>query len=107
MKNFFEADEYQALLDNLPEYLRPVIQTAYITGWRINSEILTRQKRHVDFDSGCLRFESSEANDEKAEFSVDRRIARGSDATARKKQQTLSKRPAEISPGCSTVTASR
>lgn len=65
-EDFFEADEYQALLDNLPEYLRPVIQTAYITGWRINSEILTRQKRHVDFDSGCLRFESSEANDERS-----------------------------------------
>ena len=64
-EDFFEADEYQAVLDNLPEYLRPVIQTAYITGWRINSEILTRQKRHVDFDSGYLRFESSEANDDK------------------------------------------
>ena len=64
-EDFFEADEYQAVLDNLPEYLRPVIQTAYITGWRINSEILTRQKRHVDLDSGCLRFESSRALDEK------------------------------------------
>ena len=38
--DFFEADEYQAVLDNLPEYLRPVIQTAYIIGWRINSESL-------------------------------------------------------------------
>jgi integrase len=64
-EDFFEADEYQAVLDNLPEYLRPVIQTAYITGWRINSEILTRQKHHVDLDSGCLRFEPSGANDEK------------------------------------------
>jgi integrase len=64
-EDFFEAAEYQAVLDNLPEYLRPVIQTAYITGWRINSEILTRQKRHVDLDSGCLRFEPRGANDEK------------------------------------------
>ena len=58
--DFFEAEEYQAVLDNLPEYLRPVIETAYITGWRINSEILTRQKHHVDLDSGCLRLEPSE-----------------------------------------------
>jgi integrase len=64
-RDFFEADEYQAVLDNLPEYLRPVIQTAYITGWRINSEILTRQKRHVDLDSGCLRLEPSETDDER------------------------------------------
>lgn len=65
-EDLFEADEYRAVLDNLPEYLRPVIQTAYITGWRINSEILARQKRHVDLDSGCLRLESSGVNDEKA-----------------------------------------
>ncbi len=64
-KDFFEADEYQAVLDNLPEYLRPVIQTAYITGWRINSEILTRQKHHVDLDSGCLRLEPRETNVDK------------------------------------------
>ena len=63
-EDFFEANEYQAVLDNLPEYLRPVIQTAYITGWRINSEILTRQKRHVDLDSGYLRFEPSGADGE-------------------------------------------
>lgn len=65
-EDFFEADEYQAVLDNLPECLRPVIQTAYITGWRINSEILTRQKRHVDFDSGCLRLEPSGTNDQRS-----------------------------------------
>ncbi len=65
-EDYFEADEYQAVLDNLPDYLRPVIQTAYITGWRINSEILTREKRHVDLESGCLRFEPSEANDERS-----------------------------------------
>ncbi len=65
-EDYFEADEYQAVLDNLPDYLRPVIQTAYITGWRINSEILTREKRHIDLESGCLRFEPSEANDERS-----------------------------------------
>jgi site-specific recombinase XerD len=63
--DFFEADEYQAVLDNLPEYLRPVIQTAYITGWRINSELLTRQKQHVDLDSGYLRLEPRGALDGK------------------------------------------
>jgi integrase len=60
---FFEAHEYQAVLDNLPEYLRPVIQTAYVTGWRINSEILTRQKRHLDLGSGYLLLEPAETRD--------------------------------------------
>ncbi len=41
-KRFFEADQYRAVLEKLPEYLKPVIQTAYITGWRIKSEILSR-----------------------------------------------------------------
>lgn len=56
---FFEPDEFRSLLDHLPRYLKPVIQTAYVTGWRINSEILTLQKRHVDLESGYLRLDST------------------------------------------------
>lgn len=59
-KGFFEADEYRAVLKHLPEELKPVIQTAYITGWRIASEILTRQKHHVNLESGWLRLEPGE-----------------------------------------------
>jgi integrase len=59
-KEFFEADQYRAVLENLPEYLKPVIQTAYITGWRIKSEILTRQKQHLDLRSGFLRLDQAE-----------------------------------------------
>jgi integrase len=56
-----EDREYRVILDNLPEYLKPAIQTAYVTGWRINSEILTLQKHHLDLDSGCLRLVSARA----------------------------------------------
>jgi len=59
-KGFFEAEEYRAVLEHLPEELKPVIQTAYITGWRIASEILTRQKHHVNLDAGWLRLEPGE-----------------------------------------------
>jgi site-specific recombinase XerD len=59
---FFEADQYRAVLENLPEYLKPVIQTAYITGWRIKSEILSRQKQHLDLQSGFLRLEREETS---------------------------------------------
>jgi len=61
-KGFFEADQYRAVLENLPEYLKPVIETAYITGWRIKSEILSRQKRHLDLQCGFLRSEREETS---------------------------------------------
>jgi integrase len=59
-KGFFEPDQYAALLLHIPDYVKPVIQTAYATGWRIQSEILTRQKHHVDLDAGWLRLEPGE-----------------------------------------------
>ena len=60
-KGFFEIDQYRAVLEHLPAELKPVIQTAYITGWRITSEILTRQKHHVNVDAGWLRLEPGES----------------------------------------------
>jgi integrase len=33
---------------------------AYITGWRIKDELLTRQRAHVDLDAGWLRLEPGE-----------------------------------------------
>src|SRR5712691_1999195 len=59
-KGFFEPDAFEAMLSHLPEYLRPVFATAYITGWRVKSEILTRQKCHLDLKAGWLRLEPNE-----------------------------------------------
>jgi integrase len=58
--SFFEADQFRAVLESLPEYLQPVIQTAYIAGWRIRSEILTRLRHHVNLKSGNLLLEPEE-----------------------------------------------
>ncbi len=44
----------------LPEHVRPVCEVAYITGWRVKSEILTRQKHHLDLKAGWLRLEPGE-----------------------------------------------
>ncbi len=57
---FNEPSQYSALVQNMPDYLKPVIRTAYITGWRIKSEILTRQKHHVDLNACWLRLEPGE-----------------------------------------------
>ena len=59
-KGFFEPDQLTTLLTHLPEYLRPVFRVAYITGWRVKSELLTRQWRNVDFEHGWLRIEPGE-----------------------------------------------
>lgn len=55
---FFEPDQYQSVLRHLPEELRPVITFAYVTGWRIKSEVLPLEWRQVDFASGEIRLDA-------------------------------------------------
>jgi len=59
-KGFFEPGQFRAVSEKLPESLRPVVEVAYMTGWRVASEILTRQWKHVDFQGGFLRLEPGE-----------------------------------------------
>jgi integrase len=59
-KGFFEEDQFRAVLANLADDLRPVFEVAYITGWRVKSEVLTRQKSHLDLMAGWLRLEPGE-----------------------------------------------
>jgi integrase len=63
-KGFFEAEQFQAVLKHLPDELKPVFQVAYITGWRVPSEILTRRWQHVDFEGNWLRLEPGETKNE-------------------------------------------
>jgi len=59
-KGFFEPEQYRAVVNHLPDYLKPVASVAYITGWRTKSELLSRQWRHVDLNAGWLRLEPGE-----------------------------------------------
>jgi integrase len=59
-KGFFEAPEFEAVLAELPGDLKPIAQAAYVTGWRIRSELLNRQWSHVDFQAGWIRLEPGE-----------------------------------------------
>jgi len=59
-KGFFEADQFRSVLVHLSEDLQPAIRTAYITGWRIHDEILTRRRHHVDLQAGWIRLEPGE-----------------------------------------------
>ena len=68
---FFERAEFDAVRDQLPEYLRPVVTCAFHTGWRIKSELLTRERRHLNLDTGWLRLDPGETkNGEAREFPI-------------------------------------
>jgi integrase len=54
---FFEREHYEAVLARLPEGMRPVVMFAYVTGWRINSEVLPIQWRQVDLRVGEVRLD--------------------------------------------------
>jgi integrase len=59
-KGFFDEPDFRAVLAHLHEDLKPVAESAYLTGWRVKSELLTRQWAHVDLRAGWLRLEPGE-----------------------------------------------
>lgn len=54
---YFEREQFLAVRDKLPPALQPVVTFAYITGWRIPSEVLTLQWRQVDFEAKEVRLD--------------------------------------------------
>ena len=51
--------------DLAAHYLRPVARFAYLTGWRVPSEALMRQWKHVDLEAGMVRLEPGETKNRK------------------------------------------
>ncbi len=56
-QGFFEREQFEAVRRRLRETIKPVVTFAYITGWRVKSEILPLQWRQVDFKAGTVRLE--------------------------------------------------
>jgi integrase len=54
---FFERDEFDAVRAALPDHLRGVVTFAYLTGWRVPSEVLTLQWKQVDRKAKTVRLE--------------------------------------------------
>jgi integrase len=84
---FFERAQLERVLNLLPPAVRPAVQFAYITGWRIPSEVLPLQWRHVDFEAHVVRLDPhTTKNDEGRTFPVHRcptRASGGSEGRAR------------------------
>jgi integrase len=64
-KGFFEHDQFLALRDHLPEYLRGFVTFAYKTGWRV-SEISELTWQQVDREQGIVRIEAGESKNDEA-----------------------------------------
>jgi len=62
---FFEPERFESVRKQLPAYARPIVTFAYITGWRIASEVLPLQWRQIDFEAGEVRLDpGTTKNDE-------------------------------------------
>jgi integrase len=56
-QGFFDEAMFAAVCAKLPVAIQPVVQFAYVTGWRIQSEILPLEWRHIDQKAGEARLE--------------------------------------------------
>jgi integrase len=56
-RGFFEREQLDAICAALPAPLRPVVTFAYLTGWRVMSEILPLEWRQVDWDGRVVRLD--------------------------------------------------
>ena len=56
-RGFFERDQFESVRRRLPVEVQPVVTFAYLTGWRINSEVLTLQWHQVDLRAGVVRLD--------------------------------------------------
>jgi integrase len=57
-QGFFEPEQFMAVQRHLPAELRPVVEFAYITGWRVPCEVLPLEWRNVDFAGGEVRLDA-------------------------------------------------
>lgn len=56
-RGFMERHELLAILKHLPTYLHGALQFAFITGWRLKSEVLPLTVDHVDLRAGVVRLD--------------------------------------------------
>ncbi len=57
-EGFFEREQYEAVRRHLRPDLQLAVTIAYTFGWRVQSEVLTLERRQLDLEAGTLRLES-------------------------------------------------
>jgi integrase len=64
-QGFFEREQFEAVRQYLPSDLQVAVTVAYTFGWRMQSEVLTLERRQLDLEAGTLRLEpGTTKNDE-------------------------------------------
>ena len=64
-QGFFEREDFETVRGQLPERLRLAVTIAYTYGWRMQSEVLTLERRHIDLEEGTIRLDpGTTKNDE-------------------------------------------
>jgi integrase len=56
-QGFFEPAQFEAVCRHLPPEAVPVATFAYLTGWRLTSEILPLEWRQVDWEGRVVRLD--------------------------------------------------
>ena len=56
-EGFFEQQQYDDVRRHLAPELQVAVQIAHTFGWRMQSEILILERRHVDLEAGTLRLD--------------------------------------------------
>jgi integrase len=65
LEGFFEREQYEAVRRRLPVDLQAAVTIAYTFGWRMQSEVLSLERRQVDLEAGTLRLDPGQTkNDE-------------------------------------------
>jgi integrase len=62
---FFERDEFEDVRKALPANIRGMVTFAYLTGWRVASEVLTLQWPQVDREHKTIRLEPGSTKNKK------------------------------------------
>jgi integrase len=60
----FERPQYEAVRRRLEPDLQVAVSVAYTFGWRMQSEVLTLERRHLDLEAGTLRLDPGVAKNE-------------------------------------------
>jgi integrase len=64
-EGFFEREQYEAVRRHLALDLQAAVAIAFTYGWRMHSEVLALERRHVDLEAGTLRLDpGTTKNDE-------------------------------------------
>jgi integrase len=63
-RGFFERHEFEAVLQHLAPELQALATCAYTMGWRLRSELLALEWRHIDRQEGTIRLDPGMAKNE-------------------------------------------